>query len=274
MGLADACIGLESQAEVSPAQVLPKAKEAVLKALQMDERIPEAHAFLGHIQASHDWDWPAAEREFRRDIELNPNSVEARSWYALLLSHVGRPEEALDQIQRIRILDPISPAMAGMQARIYYFHRQYDRTIDYCQTILAVAPDAGQYFQFWLGRAYAEKGRLPEAIAALEKSRELDKNSGQGFGMLATAYVRAGRRSDALELLHEAMEMSKKRYVSPVSTALVYAGLGENDRAFEWLDKAFAVHDHSLASLKVEPAYDSLRSDPRFRALLRRVHLE
>jgi DNA-binding winged helix-turn-helix (wHTH) protein/TolB-like protein/Tfp pilus assembly protein PilF len=269
-GLASAYISLALNAEVSPREAMPKAKMAALKALDIDDGLAEAHLDLGIVKATYDWDRTGAGREFRRALELNPNVEAGHATYALYLAYMGRFDEAMDQMPDV---EPTPIGLATLHASIYYFSRQYQRTIEYCRWVLTFAPGADG-IQFWLGRAYADQSRLTEAIDLLERARSTNQRKGNGFGMLASLYARAGRRADALRLLTGAIKLSKTQYVSPVSVAIIYIELKDFDRSFEWLDKACDERDFSMSSLRVEPVYDPLRTDPRFKRLLHRVNLE
>jgi tetratricopeptide (TPR) repeat protein len=158
-------------------------------------------------------------------------------------------------------------------ASVLYLSRQHQRTIEYCRWALGFAPNA-EGLQFWLGRAYADELRLAEAISFIEASRLANRQKSTGFGVLTGLYVRTGRRAGARKLLGELLELAKKQYVSPASVAIAYIGLSDFDHAFAWLDQACLEHDFALSSLRVEPVYDPLRSNPRFQTLLRRVNLD
>jgi len=273
VGLAGTYLNLAALDQVRPRELAGKAKEAATKALEIDEKLPEAHLMLARVKAFHEWDWSGGEREFRRALELNPGDVDARVSYATHLSLMGRAEEAIEHIERIRPLDPLSPAAAGWLARIYFLARRYDRTIEHSRAAMAAFPDAWQAGEYWLGRAYSEKGMLAEAIASMERNQKMRPDRTQGFGMLAVAYARAGRKDEAARLLKEAENLAKTTYVSPVSIAQVCLALGQLDRAFQFLEQAYRDRDQGLASLKVEPAFDPLRQDPRFQGLLKRMRL-
>jgi pentatricopeptide repeat protein len=161
--------------------------------------------------------------------------------------------------------------LAAVRAKTYFLGRQYDRAIELCRQTLAVAPNASDIY-FWLGRSYEAKSMLPEAIDALEKSRSLRARSqGRGFGTLAATYARAGRKEEARKLLKEMMDYSETAYVAGTSVALIHIGFGDLDRAMDWLEKAYADRDFSLTAIEVEPAYDALRSRPRFHQLVSRL---
>jgi tetratricopeptide (TPR) repeat protein len=268
-GLSSTYITLALHAEVSPRAVMPQARQEALKALAIDPANAEAHLDLGTVKAAFDWDRVEAEREFRRALELDPTVEGGRAAHALFLAHMGRFDEALDQIAAFE-KGPVG--IQSVYASILYLSRQRQRTIEYCKWALGYAPNA-EGLQFWLGRTYADELRLAEAIPFIEASRAANRQKSTGFGVLTSLYVRAGRRADAVNLLGELLELAKEQYISPASVAIAYIGLSDFDNAFAWLDRACFEHDFALSSLKVETVYDPIRSDPRFKALLRRVNL-
>jgi len=269
-GLSSTYITLALHAEVSPREALPRAQMEAIQALAIDDAVAEAHLDLGTVKAALDWDRLGAERDFRRALQINPNLDGGRAAYALLLAHMGRFDEAMDQIAAFE-KGPVG--LQSVYASVLYMSRQYQRTIEYCQWALGFAPGADG-IKYWLGRAYADQSRWNDAIDQIEGSRATNRQKSTGFGVLPGFYARAGRRREALRLLADLLQTAQTRYLSPVSVAIAYIGLGDFDNAFLWLDKACAERDFSLSSLKVEPVYDPLRSDPRFQALLRRLNLE
>jgi tetratricopeptide (TPR) repeat protein len=274
IGLADVWVGLVAQGTVAPRQVMGKAQEAIHKAQQLDEGEPDGHFIAALIKAGYEWDWPGAEQEFLRALQLNPNSSSVRIRYARHLALMGRREDARNQIEQIRRIDPVSADLRGIEAAVLYFTRDYDGTIEHARAVLAGEPKTWLLY-FWMGRAYESKGMLPQAIDALEKWYGIPTTlQGRGFGMLASIYARAGRREEALRLLNSTIARSRQAYVSPCSVAIIYIGLADFERAFEWLEKAYEERDQSLVSLKADPAYDPLRGNPRFVSLMRRMKLE
>jgi len=267
-GLADAYSALRST-YAAPRVVMPKAKEAALKAIELDDGLPEAHVSLGLVKFFYDFDWPGADKEFQRALELNPNSAEAHEAYATYLAAMERHAEAAKHIERAERLDPLSLLVLTDAAWVFYCARDYDRAIEASRK----AVDLDQ--RFWpaytyLGLGYEKKGRFAEAIAALEKARELDDNP-TILEMLGGAYAASGRRDDARKVLGQLTERSKKGYVCPYEVATVYVGLGEKDSALQWLEKAEEDKADCVPWMRPDPKLDPLRSDPRFRALLRRV---
>ena len=273
-GMADEWIRLAVQGTVAPREVIGKAHDAIQEALRLDDNSPDAHFNAATLKSAYQWDWPGGDREFLRTLELSPNSTSTRIRYAHYLSLMGRRQDALNQLEQIRILDPVSGEYRGVEAAVYYFLRDYERTIVHARTVLSAQPNI-YLLHFWLGRAYESQGRLREAKDALEKWNGIPGTmQGRGFGMLASVYARTGQREDALRLLDAAIARGKRTYVSPCSVALVYIGLRDFDRAIEWLEKGYQERDHSMVTLKADAAYDPLRGDARFVSLLRRMKLE
>jgi len=270
-GLADsyALTGLP----LSPSERMAKAKAAALKSLEIDDTIAEAHTSLAYVKHRFDWDWPGAEREFKRAIELNPNYATAHQWYAFYLATMGRMDEAIAEAKLAQQVDPLSLVMNSALGRVYHFARQYDRAMDQFRKTIDMDPNfASAHFD--IGETYLEKGMYAEAIAEQQKGLVV---SGQSrayfFGELGRFYARAGNKGEAMKILNELKEMSRRGYVPPSEMAFVYIGLGNKDQAFAWLDKAYEERDNPVVFLKAEPLFDPLRSDPRFGDLLRRIGL-
>ncbi|MDA2929903.1 hypothetical protein MYX84_08150, partial [Acidobacteria bacterium AH-259-O06] len=269
-GLADSYALLASYGIASPNEVIPKAKTEAERALTIDDSLAEAHASLGFIRQFYDWDWEGAEREYWRAIELNPGNATAHHWYSGCLRAMGRLDEAMVEIKHAQALDPLSAAINRDVGRTYRSSRQHDQAIEEYKKTLEVAPNFASGYAH-LGMAYTEKSMYEEAVAALQKARSLPGANPLVVGVLGYCYALLGKGNKAQQLLDELKERSERRYVSPISIVLIYIGLGEKDRAFEWLEKAHEERDRWLAWLKVDPVFDSLRSDPRFRVLLNKV---
>ena len=269
-GLADSYALL---AGVQPSKdVFPSAKAAALKALEFDDRLAEAHTSLAYIYTHYDWNWSDAEKEYLRAIELNPNYPAAHSAYAKYLTAMGRFDEATSQINLARDLDPLSPGIASGVAGCFYAKRQYDQAIKRYREVLDMEPRfAAAHFS--LGDVYLAKSMFDKAIEEYQTGLQLSPNDATAVAELGHVYSLAGRRADALASLEKVMQSSKQGYVLPSSIALIHAGLGDKDAAFHWLDKGFEDRSWPMVYLKVEPRFDSLRSDPRFYSLLTRIGL-
>jgi tetratricopeptide (TPR) repeat protein len=249
-----------------------QAKTAAIQALEIDDTLAEAHASLGNVQYWYDWDWSAAETEFKRAVELGPNYPTAHQLYASYLIVMGRHPEALSEIKQAHSLDPLSLPINVQVARILYFSREYDEAIEQCRKTLEIDPNFGGAHLF-LGRSYKEKRMYQEALTELEKARRLLGGSAEVLALIGYTYAVSGSRVEAQNVLVELQGLSKQRYVSPYHIAMVHAGLGERDAAFLWLDKAYSDREGRLTILKFAPEFDSLRSDPRYAELVRRIGL-
>jgi serine/threonine-protein kinase len=251
----------------------PKAEAAANKALEIDETLPEAHAVLGLYKENYEWDWAGAEREFRRAIELDPNSSTAHQWYSIQLSWQGRLEEAMAEIKRAQLIDPLSLIINVNIGVTYRDMRQYDRAVDQYKKVLELDPNF-PLARANLGSVYLQQGKFDDAIAEYQKVRAVAGNEPRGFSGLGYAYARAGKKNDALQILNQLLALSKQGFSLSYEIAFMHAGLGDKDQAFEWLNKAYEDHNERLRELKMEPAWDNFRSEPRFADLLQRVGLE
>ena len=256
--------------DMAPNEVLPKAKAAALKALEIDETLAEPHVSLGHAKYQYDRDWAGAEREYKRALELNPNYPTAHQWYAIYLISRGHQSEALTEIRRAQELDPLSLSINMWLGQILGSAGQLDEAIEQLRKTVELDPNFIQAHHR-LGMVYEEKGMYNEAIAEFKQVVNLSEGSPFGIAALAHTYALAGKRDEAQKNLDEVFRLSKERYVSAVQVASIYAALGDKDKAFVWLDKAEKEHDLSTVRLKVEPRLASLRSDPRFDDLVRRI---
>jgi adenylate cyclase len=273
--LADSYSVLSDYGFVAPKEAYPRAKEAALKALQLDETLAEAHTSLAYVKTLYDWDWSGGEREFQRAIELNPSYAAADHWHAIALLATGRSEEATAEFKRALELDPLSLIFNRDLGTAFYLARQYDQAIEQLRKTLELDPNFALAHSS-LGWAYLQKSMYKEGIAECEKELAVSPGNSYALSGLGHAYAVAGKRAEAQKVLDQLNELSKQRYVPAVSRVGIYVGLGEKDKAFEWLEKSYAERSQGLARnyLKVSPAYDPLRSDPRFQNLLRRMNLQ
>jgi TolB-like protein/Tfp pilus assembly protein PilF len=271
-GLADSYNILGYYNAVPPIEAYPKAKAAALKALELDDSLAEPHAALGVVKRDFEWDWSGAEAEFQRAIELNPGYVEAYHWRSTLLSMLGRHAEALREKKKALAMDPLSVVIRTDLARMYYFSRDYDRSLEQYRAALDIDPNFGSA-HLWLAQVFEQKGLYEEAISSLKRGMHLSSDSTYALPKLGHAYATAGRCDEARAVLDQLNALSSQRYVSPYDIALVHVGLQEYDEAFTWLQRAFEQRSLWLGYLNVEPQLDSLRSDQRFQGLLRRADL-
>jgi len=271
-GLADAHLLLGLYGVQPVTEALPQAKAAAEQALAIDDRLAEATTSLAFVTLAYDWDWSAAERAFQRALDLNPNYSTAHHWYAYHLVTLGRLDEAIAAMKRAQELDPLSLIMMTDLGELYVYARQYDKAIEQYRQVLELDPHFAMAHAS-LGGAYLQRGMVAEAMAAFQTAGQLSGDDpwirvafGHADGVL-------GKRAEAMAILDELRARSKKEYVSPLYIAWIYIGLGEKDRAFEWLEKAYEERAFGLLFLKVGPGYNSLRSDPRFADLVRRIGL-
>ena len=259
-----------SSSYLPPTEAMPKAKEAVQRALALDGSLAEAHVALAEVYWWGDWNFPAAEQELKRAIQLSPNDPMIHIEYGNFLARLGRSDEAMVLATKALQLDSISPFVNGNLASILYFTRQPDRLIEQANKMLEM-DHSSMGGHIWLGRGYMEKGLYDEAIPELQRS--VDAESGDGMAQLGYAYAMAGRKAEALKTLADLEALAARRYSSPVRNACIYSGLADKERAFEWLEKGYEGRSDHLTQLRTECMFDSLRSDPRFADLLRRVGL-
>jgi tetratricopeptide (TPR) repeat protein len=255
-----------------PAEGRRRAEEAATKALALDGARAEAHTALGFVK-HYNWDWLAAEQDFKRAIEINPNYANAHNYYASYLMSRGRVDESIAASNRARELDPFSLAISAQRGFLLENARRYNEAIEQLRGVIAMDPNHYQAYWF-LGHTYAANQQFEEAIAAAAKAVELSDRAPGALGMLGLAYGLAGRQADALKILNELLDLNKIRYVTPAALVNVYIGLGDKEQAFVWLEKAYQERSNYLAYLKVFPIIDPLRSDPRYADLVRRVGLE
>ncbi len=270
-GLAGALALLADYKDVAPALMLQNAEAAAQKALQLDDSLAEAHAALGLIREFR-LDWAGVLAEFQRAIELNPGDANAHHWNALALSVAGKNDQAIAEIKLAQELDPRSPIINANVAWCFYLAGNYDESIEQARKTLELDPNF-PVAHGYLGQAYLEKEKFEDAFAELRKALSLSGNETSYKAELANAYAVAGRKQEALAILREFLALSSKQYVSSYNLALVYAGLGDKDKTIQWLNKAYEEKALRVININVHPRFASLRSDPRFQALVHRMGL-
>ena len=258
---------------VAPKEGMPKAKEAAMKALALDNALGEAHSSLAYETFFYEWNWPVAEQEFKRAIELNPNGADAHHWYSHYLMAHHRIDESLAESKRALELSPIDLVVNLHLAWHYLFARQYDLAGEQTRKVLEMDRNFPQS-HFWLGFLYVQQKKYPEAIASFQNAESLFRGASTlTEAQLAYAYAVSGNRSEALRRLSDLREGAERKYVSPYHIAAIYVGLGDKDQAFVWLEKAYAERSDWMVTLTTDPRFDELRSDPRFASLVRRLGL-
>jgi serine/threonine protein kinase/tetratricopeptide (TPR) repeat protein len=273
-GLADAYYILGNNAFWPAEKAFAQAKVVALKALEIDDKLAEAHTSLASIMEDYDWDFVGAEKEFKLAIELNPGYATAHHFYAVLLSSLGRYEEAMKEIRIAQNLDPLSPRISANVGLCLYHERRYDQAVEELNKALEVDPSHFATYVF-LGWAYEAKGKYEEAVKSFLRYIELIGRSKDRDSYIAGCYALMGKREEAQKILNNIIEFSKGNYVSSVTIASVFSALGEKEQAFAWLEKAFRERDPWLLMfLKTLHRFDPLRSDPRYSALLRKIGLE
>ena len=255
-----------------PTEVMPRAKKAALRALEIDESVAEAHASLALVLFRYDYEWEKAEDEYRRAMELSPGSGTIRFWYSSFLVFRQRPAEAIAEARLASELDPLSVEAQRVVADTLYFCRQFEETVEQCRLILSHHPN--YYFaHFYKGMALVAQQKLVEALEALTTASRLASGPPLTRAVLGWALGRAGEQERARELLRELIEERRQDYFPNFLIAMVCVGLGEHERAFEWLEKSFVHRDSLLPVLEVDQVWDPLRSDPRFTDILERMGL-
>ncbi len=252
-----------------PGEGYQEAKWAAQRALELDPSLAEAHIAIGAVASEYEWDWGAAEREFQRALQLNPNSEDGHRRYAELLMCMGRLSGAVAEIEQARALDPLSAVTVARAAFTYFFARDYERSIGESQKALAIDP--GDFLPYgYLSWAYGEQGRHQEALQAAQKGASLTDQLDTRLNM-ARAYARVGDKARARQLLQEVEGASARGYFHLYYVGMVHAYLGEKDVALEYLEKSFERRERAMKIIKVDPRFDLLRSEPRFQELVRRM---
>ena len=272
-GLADAYRSLAPTSEVPSKDTLPQAQAAATKALELDETLAEPHATLAFIHTWYDWDWSAAEKEARRAIELNPNWSFGHIAYAQMLSVTGRFQEAIAEGARAVELDPLSLIINALNGYHLHLARRDDEAIARLKKTVELDSSFWIAHQF-LGIAYMEKKMYPEAIAEFNQAVKLSGGNSEPLALNGYVSVLSGDAAKGRAVLKELKSLERQRYVPPSNLALLSYVLGEKDEAFSWLEKAYQDRDIRLCRLKVDSKWDSMRSEPRFVEILKRLGLQ
>ena len=253
-------------------ELIPKARTAALRALELDESLAEAHASLALIKENYDYDWSGAEKEFRRATQLNPQYATAHQWYAEFLSWQGRFGEAFAESERARQLDPLSLIIASDYASLLYNSRQYDRAVKQFSSVLELDPSF-DHARYLMIPSYLQLGRYGQALDLINRWADGEEGSWK-LAWTAAVYGRSGHAEKARRALAKLEQISRSRADRTVTLLIAYSGTGQKERVIELLQKAYSEHSNAVVQIKVDPMYDPIRSDPRFEDLLRRVGLE
>jgi TolB-like protein/serine/threonine protein kinase/predicted Zn-dependent protease len=273
VGLADSYIALTFYNFAAPHETMPKAKESAIKALALDDTLAEAHASLAHTLMNYDWNWSAAEKEFKRSIELKPDYATAHEWYAIhYLTATGRLEEAVQEMKKALELEPASLVMNTFMGATLYYAGRYDEAIDQCRRTIQMDPNFA-VAHWHLGLAYEEKQILDAAIEEFKKAISLSGGSPLMRAALGRAYAKSQKKNEASEMLNELNELAKRQYVSAYEIATIYVALSNNEQAFQLLEEAYGEHSFHLAYLNVSPQFKPVISDRRFQDLVQRIGL-
>jgi len=256
---------------MSPQETFPKAREALIKAVAINENLSVTHNALATYYLQYEWNWDAAEREFERAIELDPENVGAYSDYRNYYDSIGRFDDAIRVVEEGRKLSSgPAPMFKAQICNSHYYAGRLETALDCYREVLELNPRL-PWPHVGIGRIYLRMKQYPQAIAELEKGVELLDRNARTVAVLGHAYAKAGRLPDAEKTLHELQARAKKEFVSPYHFAIVYAGMGERDKALEYLEQAAAERQPQLIYLRVEPLFDDIRIDPRFTSLAMKI---
>jgi TolB-like protein/DNA-binding winged helix-turn-helix (wHTH) protein/thioredoxin-like negative regulator of GroEL len=271
-GLADTYLLLGGYALMEQDDAMPKAKAAAQKALAIDGQLAEAYTSLGLIAEEYEWNWTEAGKDFRQAIELDPNYSVAHEFYGdAFLGYTGKRDEAIAELRKAHELDPLSPIIASDLARRLCEEQKCAEAVEQFRKIIDVDPDFAQA-RYYLSQTYERMGMYTEAIAEVHAIKDWE-NLPFTLGQLGQIYAVQGRRQQALEIVEKLRLLSAHQFTDASYVARIYAALGEKDLAFQWLQKACDKHSAAVLAIGTDPAYDPLRSDPRFEELKRRIGL-
>ena len=273
--LANSYILLPEYSGIPPKDAYPKAEEAALKAIEIDDTLAESHVALAQIKRRFYYDWDGSQVEYRRAIELNPGFATTHHWFAYDLMCQTNFTEAIKEMERAYELDPLSLVINRNLGQVYYRAGMYDQAISILKKTLEMEPDF-TFAHFHLGSIYLQLSMFEKALEEYRVERRVEQEREESMALYIDAwigitYVKVGQQEKAVEILNEMIERSKHIYVSPTVIAMLHFELGKNDQGFQWLDKAYEGYDVRLNWLKLEPTFDLVRSDPRFDAMLRKV---
>jgi tetratricopeptide (TPR) repeat protein len=270
LGACHALRGFDEFADLPPRDTMPKARDAIRRALELDPSLGEAHVWLGVVALLYDWNPREAERELVRAIALKPRYSLAHVWHGIVLACLGQRDEAVRSAVRAQAMDPLSLIVHVTAGRIYYWAGRFEEAIQATGAALEMEPRY-QFAYVWLGRIYLALGRPAEALAVLRKGAEVSGASPNLSAVLGYACGVLGRREEALEILRQLREESARRWISPMCESYVLRSLGDLDGAFRAMEAAYEQRSGFLVFLGIDPLSDTIRGDPRYRALSERV---
>jgi DNA-binding winged helix-turn-helix (wHTH) protein/Flp pilus assembly protein TadD len=267
-GLADSYSAGPINGDAPPLTIWPRAKEAAANAIKVEPELAEVQTSFGFLKFWLEWDWTGAEAAFRRAISLDPNYPLAHRMLGIVLSHMGRPEEARPAIRRARELDPLLAVHHALSSQVAFSGREYKDAVQFARQAVVVDPE------FWVGhlqlaQALDQLGQDDQALEALASAGRFSGGNSKVIALRGYIIAKLGRAGEAREVLRTLVAIARERYVPPYAMALVHAGLEEVDDSFEWLGRSFDVHDVHLIFLPVDPKWDPFRADPRFPTLLK-----
>jgi tetratricopeptide (TPR) repeat protein len=255
-----------------PGETFPKAKAWALKALEIDDQLAEAHVPLSGALFNYERDQESGVKEVRRAIELNPNYPRAHQLYGEILNSLGEFDAAAGELRQALELDPLSAVLHAVDAQTSYYARRFEEAIQKCRESLEIEP-VFAFAHYVLGLASEQLGRFEDAVEHLQKPLEVARASPMIHAELGRAYALWGKEAEARQILHELERTREERYVPAYSFAQIYAGLDDSERALLWLERAYEERSARMMFMRVDPAFDALRSDPKFQDLLRRARL-
>lgn len=273
VGIANAHRSLVLTNDSPPIETMTRSRAAALKAAEIDESLPEAHAVLGSVAFWFDWDWIGAERHFVKALDLDPNSAVTHTWYAHLLSNTRRHDQAIREVRRSLELDPVTPITNALEGQFLFFARQSDNAIQVLQSTIEMDPN------FWaphlfISRAYLSKGMYAETIAAASRARDLSNGNAEASATIAFAHAKAGNASEARRILAELEQRRGQQYVPSYALAQIHCALGEKDKALELLEISYQDKDLAMVFLAIDPKWDDLRNESRFIELMKRMNFD
>jgi serine/threonine protein kinase/tetratricopeptide (TPR) repeat protein len=273
-GLSQSYSILPDYGSFPPNQAYPKAKEYALKALQIDDKLAQARLALAQIYRRYEWNWTAAEVEFKLALEYDPNDAMTHHWYGYDLMCVGRYDEAIKEIRRARELDPYSLVINRNLGQALFRAKRFDEAMEILKRTLETDPNFS-YLHFYIGKIYLSTERYQEALQEFQNEKQISRGWGQEVdAWIGVVYFKLGQRDKTQEILDRLLEQQKQNFVSPTLVALLYFQLGRNDEGFRMLDKAYEEHDSQARQIRMDASFDSVRADPRFAVILKKMGMD